>query len=1170
MTNYSFQSVGPIFIIAGATTYNILNVGYTVIDMDLLNNEQLLLVKKGLQYNYLTSPDSVDALAYITTNAVEPGAVSAEQVQDIVGTMVVGQNGADATYSDIDNQVVIEVPGLDDKVDKVTGYGLSQNDYTDEIADLVEVKTRVFNDTMSGVIGTGGDLTLTGGITFSVSAGYGYAKDPLDNTILIEWTDPITGSAVANGDNFIYINYLGQIVQQSTRDSANHIYVGYIRTGFGNTQVVGYSPVKFTIKDHYFHLSQFITTGIGTIVEEGCNLSLQANPNQLKVTLGSGVLWIDLTDKAIADTSTFTKLFESSDYGFIPDTVTTANTINNAYINVRTNDHLTALVPMTTGYYKKDLFFITPEGALYYVYATEEYATEELAIAASIPQVPEQIKHSVARVGAVIIQQGATSVVDIYDIRPMLSKLFQTGTPSSPTTVIDHGDLIGLNDDDHGIYHTDARGDIRYNTKAQITAFLAGKADSVHTHVIADTTGLQTALNGKADTAHTHVIADVTGLQTALNGKEATITATTSADYYRGDKTFATLNKAAVGLGNVINADTTTTANITDSANKRFITDAASTVLGNTSGANTGDETTATIKTKLGIASGVVDGYLTAANFTTFNDKEGAIAAGTTGQYYRGDKTFQTLDKTAVGLGSVVDADTTTTANITDSTNKRFVTNAHLVVIGNTSNTNTGDETQATIKTKLGAATTLVDGYLTATDWTTFNGKQALITAGTTAQYYRGDKTFQTLDKTAVGLANVDNTTDASKPISTLTQTALNAKEPTITAGTTGQYWRGDKSWQTLNSTAVGLGNVDNTSDASKPISTLTQTALNAKEGTITAGTTAQYYRGDKSFQTLNSAAVGLGSVPDVDATNASNISSGTLANARLSANLTEIGDETFVDGEIIQSFGGTLQNASLGVGVTGAVEITNSAGQILFDAPYAKGPLNQKSGFFEDFITYSGTTISQILARSVSGIGAGTSIGPALSSGTDTRNGYIIFTTGTTGSGIAGCATGGLSLINFANIPIGGYEEVGFRFKIPTISNGTQSFQILAGFGDSASGLTPTDGAYVTVGSGTTGFQGNTSSNSTRTNQGSLLATVANTDYVVRVRVSNIAGTLSASYFVDGSQLGTALTTNIPSGAGRDVGISFGISKIAGSTARTVELDWIYHESFKPRTINY
>lgn len=60
----------------------------------------------------------------------------------------------------------------------------------------------------------------------------------------------------------------------------------------------------------------------------------------------------------------------------------------------------------------------------------------------------------------------------------------------------------------------------------------------------------------------------------------------------------------------------------------------------------------------------------------------------------------------------------------------------------------------------------------------------------------------------------------ANLPISTPTQTALDTKENTITAGTTAQYFRGDKTFQTLNKTAVGLSNVDNTSDANKPIST--------------------------------------------------------------------------------------------------------------------------------------------------------------------------------------------------------------------------------------------------------------------------------------------------------------------------------------------------------------
>jgi len=79
--------------------------------------------------------------------------------------------------------------------------------------------------------------------------------------------------------------------------------------------------------------------------------------------------------------------------------------------------------------------------------------------------------------------------------------------------------------------------------------------------------------------------------------------------------------------------------------------------------------------------------------------------------------------------------------------------------------------------------------------------KENTITAGTTGQYYRGDKTFQTLDKTAVGLGNVDNTSDANKPISTATQTALNAKQDTLVSGT---------NIKTINSTTIlGSGNIN-------------------------------------------------------------------------------------------------------------------------------------------------------------------------------------------------------------------------------------------------------------------------------------------------------------------------------------------------------------------------
>jgi len=82
--------------------------------------------------------------------------------------------------------------------------------------------------------------------------------------------------------------------------------------------------------------------------------------------------------------------------------------------------------------------------------------------------------------------------------------------------------------------------------------------------------------------------------------------------------------------------------------------------------------------------------------------------------------------------------------------------------------------------------------------------------------------TWVTVDKTAIGLSNVDNTADTAKPVSTAQQTALNLKaniaSPTFT-GTVGG----------ITKSMVGLANVDNTADTAKPVSTAQQTALDLK-----------------------------------------------------------------------------------------------------------------------------------------------------------------------------------------------------------------------------------------------------------------------------------------------------------------------------------------------------
>lgn len=141
------------------------------------------------------------------------------------------------------------------------------------------------------------------------------------------------------------------------------------------------------------------------------------------------------------------------------------------------------------------------------------------------------------------------------------------------------------------------------------------------------------------------------------------------------------------------------------------------------------------------------------------------------------------------------------------------------------------------------------------------------------------DVYWKSISKTDVGLGQVDNTSDVNKPISTATQNALNLKANTsalnskadtsyvntqlgnkqdkLPNGTDGEVltlvsgapqWRpsgggpgavtsvfgrtGNVTAQVgdYDKTMIGLDQVDNTSDLDKPISNLTQTALNGKE----------------------------------------------------------------------------------------------------------------------------------------------------------------------------------------------------------------------------------------------------------------------------------------------------------------------------------------------------
>jgi hypothetical protein len=292
----------------------------------------------------------------------------------------------------------------------------------------------------------------------------------------------------------------------------------------------------------------------------------------------------------------------------------------------------------------------------------------------------------------------------------------------------------------------------------------------------------------------------------------------------------------------------------------------------------------------LTLATGTNAGLMTPAHKTKLDGIDAGATANSTDSNLR-DRTTHTgvqAIATVSGLQTALDGkltssdissfETTTQLNARDTANRSRANHTGTQAVGTITGlatvATTGAYADLTGKPTIPTLTSQLtndSGFLTTNAVSSVAGKTGVVTLA------KGD----------VGLGSVDNTSDLAKPVSTATQTALNAKENTITAGTTSQYYRGDKTFQTLDKSSVGLGNVDNTTDLNKPISTATQTALNAKQNTITnsdsitQGATNLFLTSAERTKLSNTSGTNTGD-------NATNTTSNTYADAKVADAITD------------------------------------------------------------------------------------------------------------------------------------------------------------------------------------------------------------------------------------------------------------------------------------------
>jgi len=305
-----------------------------------------------------------------------------------------------------------------------------------------DASTLIFYGSPMGVI-EGGTITISGSLTITTAAGYGYLHNSGSTTFQrIDWADSNL-TLPPNADSYIYIDETATLSYATLQPSnTQNIILGRVVTNDTGIELIDNS--RYAAEHMSNALSTFNRNALGPVFDDGCIVSEDVTPFKLDVTAGIFYFGENQYDPTGGSAITFTRYYQSGSGAFGWNKTSTDLVPSTQY------NSGSALIAMSSSYYTKHTLYTVGEGPdeeYFLVVGQNQYATLVEAENDGLPTPPTYFTDGVVSLAAIYVQSGSANITQFQDIRPIIG--FRAAGVNASSI---HGNLLGLNADDHQQY----------------------------------------------------------------------------------------------------------------------------------------------------------------------------------------------------------------------------------------------------------------------------------------------------------------------------------------------------------------------------------------------------------------------------------------------------------------------------------------------------------------------------------------------------------------------------------------------------------------------------------------------------------------------------------------------------------------------------------------------